>query len=198
MATGIIRRLSVAVVIDNQKIFSSSGDISYLPFSQENLNRFTDLVKQSIGYDMRRGDIVTLTNIAFRVPDELELLPEIPLWEQAWVLDVLKQVSAVLVVLFIIFGVLRPTMRGLVAKDKPLEIKDENGVPMAIRYDEEGNPVAVKDASQSTIGADGEDLLLLESPQSYEKRLEYVQKLVDDDPKLVAQVIKTWVGADGR
>jgi flagellar M-ring protein FliF len=26
----------------------------------------------------------------------------------------------------------------------------------------------------------------LESPQSYEKRLEYVQKLVDDDPKLVA------------
>lgn len=196
LATGVIRRLSVAVVIDNQKIFTSSGDISYLPFSQENLNRFTDLVKQSIGYDMRRGDIVTLTNIAFRVPDELEFLPEIPLWEQAWVLDILKQIAAVLVVLFIIFGVLRPTMRGLVAKDKPLEIKDENGVPMAISYDEEGNPVAIKDTSQSTIGEDGEDLLLLESPQSYEKRLEYVQKLVEDDPKLVAQVIKTWVGSD--
>ena len=196
LATGVIRRLSVAVVIDNQKIFSDTGDISYLPFSQENLNRFTDLVKQSIGYDMRRGDIVTLTNIAFRIPDELEALPGIPLWEQTWVLDLLKQAAAVLVVLFIIFGVLRPTMRGLVAKEKPLELKDENGVPIAVRYDEEGNAIAIKDTSQSGIGADSEDLLLLESPQSYEKRLEYVQKLVDDDPKLVAQVIKTWVGSD--
>lgn len=198
LATGVIRRLSVAVVIDNQKIFSATGDVSYLPFSQENLSRFTDLVKQSIGYDMRRGDIVTLTNIAFRVPDELEFLPEIPLWEQAWLLDILKQLAAVLVVLFIIFGVLRPTMRGLVAKDKPLELKDENGDPIAVRYDEAGNPVAIADSSQSAIGADGEDLLLLESPQSYEKRLEYVQKLVDDDPKLVAQVIKTWVSPDGK
>ena len=196
LATGIIRRLSVAVVIDNQKIFSSTGDVNYLPFSQENLNRFTDLVKQSIGYDMRRGDIVTLTNIAFRIPDELEMLPEIPLWEQSWLLNLLKQVAAVLVVLFIIFGVLRPTMRGLVAKDKPLEIKDENGDPIAVRYDNDGNAIAIKDDSQSNIGADGEDLLLLESPQSYEKRLEYVQKLVDDDPKLVAQVIKTWVSSD--
>ncbi len=196
LATGVIRRLSVAVVIDNQKLFSNTGNVNYLPFSQENLNRFTDLVKQSIGYDMRRGDIVTLTNIAFRTPDELEILPEIPLWEQSWLLDLLKQVAAVLVVLFIIFGVLRPTMRGLVAKDKPLEIKDENGAPIAVRYDGDGNAIAIKGDSQSNVGADGEDLLLLESPQSYEKRLEYVQKLVDDDPKLVAQVIKTWVSSD--
>jgi len=198
LASGVIRRLSVAVVIDNQKIFSESGEVSYFPFSQENLGRFTDLVKQSIGYDMRRGDVVTLTNIAFRVPDELEILPEIPLWEQAWVLDILKQIAAVLVVLFIIFGVLRPTMRGLVAKDKPLEILDEDGVPIAVKYDEEGNPVVLKKGDQASIGEEGEDLLLLEAPQSYEKRLEYVQKLVDDDPKLVAQVIKTWVGPDGK
>jgi flagellar M-ring protein FliF len=39
--------------------------------------------------------------------------------------------------------------------------------------------------------------LLLEAPQSYEKRLEYVQKLIDEDPKLVAQVIKTWLKEDG-
>ena len=38
-----------------------------------------------------------------------------------------------------------------------------------------------------------EDLLLIDVPHGYEKRLEYLQRVVDNDPKLVAQVIKRWV-----
>jgi flagellar M-ring protein FliF len=67
---------------------------------------------------------------------------------------------------------------------------DENGKPVAVRVDEETGEVL-------GITAGAEDLLLLEAPQSYEKRLEYVQKLIDEDPKLVAQVIKTWLKDDG-
>jgi flagellar M-ring protein FliF len=205
LASGAVRRLSVAVVVDNKQILAADGSVTSLPFSTEDINRLTELVKRAIGYDMRRGDEVVLTNAAFRAPDDLEALPEEPLWEQAWFVDLLKQLAAALVVLFILFGVLRPTMRGLVAKEVEEEsaeesenLLDENGVPVAVRYDEAGNPIpgqADEEGFELTSGA--EDLLLLEAPQSYEKRLEYVKKLVDEDPKLVSQIIKTWVTPDG-
>lgn len=201
LASGIVRRLSVAVVIDNQRVLTEGGVVSSLPFAQEDLNRLTELVKRAIGYDMRRGDEVTLTNAAFRVPDELEALPDQPLWEQAWFMDLMKQFAAALVVLFILFGVLRPTMRGLVAKEAEEELEEETeekGIPVAVRYDEEGNPIPLEPGEEGyALTSGAEDLLLLESPQSYEKRLEYVKKLVDEDPKLVAQIIKTWVMPDG-
>jgi len=199
LASGVIRRLSIAVVIDNKKVLTKEGVVNYLPFAQEDLSRFSELVKRSIGYDMRRGDEVTLANIAFRLPDALEMLPEQPLWEQTWFLDLLKQLAAALVLLFIIFGVLRPTMRGLVTKEQEFEL-DENGVLVPILYDEEGNRlerVSEKDTEED-LPEEEQDILLLESPKSYEKRLEYVRKLVDDNPKLVAQVIKTWVRPNGR
>ena len=206
LASGIVRRLSVAVVIDDKRILAADGSVSTLPFSQEDLNRLTELVKRAIGYDMRRGDEVMLTNAAFRVPDQLEALPVEPLWEQSWFITLMKQLAAALVVLFIVFGVLRPTMRGLVAKEeeesegKTEMVLDENGIPVAVpvRYDEEGKPIPVPvDDDGHLISTETEDLLLLEAPQSYEKRLEYVKKLVDEDPKLVAQVLKGWIGQDG-
>jgi flagellar M-ring protein FliF len=205
LASGVVRRLSVAVVIDDKRILATDGSVSTLPFAQEDLNRLTELVKRAIGYNMRRGDEVTLTNAAFRVPDKLEALPAEPLWEQSWFLTLMKQLAAALVVLFIVFGVLRPTMRGLVAKEeeepeKEAEIVlDENGIPVAVpvRYDEEGNPIPVPvDNEGHLMSSETEDLLLLEAPQSYEKRLEYVKKLVDEDPKLVAQVLKGWMAQD--
>lgn len=151
LASGAVRRLSVAVVIDNKQILAADGSATSLPFSTEDINRLTELVKRAIGYDMRRGDEVVLTNAAFRAPDALEALPAEPLWEQAWFIDLMKQLAAALVVLFILFGVLRPTMRGLVAKEEEEEpgqeietILDENGVPVAVRYDEEGNAIPVQ------------------------------------------------------
>lgn len=205
LASGAVRRLSVAVVIDNKQIVAADGSVTRLPFATEDINRLTELVKRAIGYDMRRGDEVVLTNAAFRVPDALEDLPSEPLWEQAWFINLMKQLAAALVVLFILFGVLRPTMRGLVAKEEEEEagqeidtVLDENGVPVAVRYDEEGNPIPVQaDEEGYELTSGAEDLLLLEAPQSYEKRLEYVKKLVDEDPKLVSQIIKTWVAPDG-
>jgi flagellar M-ring protein FliF len=164
---------------------------------------------QAVGFDSSRGDQVTVTNVAFRIPDELEALPEIPLWEQTWVLNAAKLVIAVLVVLFLILGVLRPTMRGLVARDEEVKALldahaeaesiggtvrfDKDGKPMAVRVNEEGEPVA---DTESGISAGAEDLLLLDAPQGYEKRLEYIQKLIDEDPQLVSQTIKTWLKAD--
>lgn len=212
-----LRRLSVAVVVDNRQIKQGDTWVSQ-PYSQEEILRFTDLVKQAVGFSASRGDQVTVTNAAFRVIDDQGAVSP-AVWDQPWFMDVMKQVMAALVVLFLVFGVLRPTMRGLVARSeeeqKAAALAAAEAAAAAIggvvKYDENGNPVAVPIAEpeepaaeeeaeeeQLALTQEVEDLLLLESPQSYEKRLEYVRKLVDEDPKLVALVVKLWIQDDGK
>jgi flagellar M-ring protein FliF len=207
LATGALRRLSVAVVVDDKHVVIE-GNAAQQPYSQEELNQMRDLVKQAVGYDSSRGDQVTVTNVAFKAPEALEDMAE-PFWEKPWFLDILKLVLAAAVVMLLILKVLRPAFATLIGKDeKEEQLKalekaqmDAEAIGGVVRFDENGKPVAVRVDEETGevlgITAGAEDLLLLEAPQSYEKRLEYVQKLIDEDPKLVAQVIKTWLKDDG-
>lgn len=209
LATGVLRRLSVAVVIDDKKVQLEDGAFNTQAYAQEDVNQIRELVMQAVGFSSSRGDQVTVTNVAFRIPDELEALPDIPLWEQGWFLDAAKQLTAVLVVLFLIFGVLRPTMRGLVARDEEVKAlidahAEADAIGGTVRFDKEGKPIAVpvEGGEVGVAGVDSglsssvEDLLLLDAPQSYEKRLEYIQKLIDEDPQLVGQILKGWLKSD--
>lgn len=204
LAAGTIRRLSVAVVIDDQYLAAEDGIITRVPFSPEDIKRLTELVKRSVGYDATRGDEVTLSNTTFRAPAEIEALPGEAIWDQTWFISLMKLLAALIVILFLVFGVWRPIMNRLMNKDqgklKGLDtLLDQNGQPVTVRYDDEGNPVIIRDNEDPTfsLSSETEDLLLLEAPQNYEKRLEYVKKIVDEDPKFVAQVIKSWVTSDG-
>jgi flagellar M-ring protein FliF len=204
LATGLLRRLSVAVVVDDRHIAQTDGKIKAQPYTPEDINRFSDLVKQAVGFDSARGDQVTVTNVAFKIPEELEALPEISVWEQGWFLDLMKQVAAVLAVLFLLFGVLRPTMRSLSGREKEdkkvdaLAEEQANAEATGVvnyNYNQEGVPVATPALQQvqPELPTHMEDLLLIDVPHGYERRLEYLQRVVDNDPKLVAQVIKRWV-----
>ncbi len=210
LATGELRRLSVAVVVDNKKILQPDNASASQPYSQEDINQMTALVKQAVGFDSARGDQVTVTNVAFRAVEDLEPLPELMIWEQSWFRDALKQLVAVAVVLFLIFGVLRPTLRGLVSRQEEetlaaelAKVREEaEAIGGVVKFNDDGKPVAVPVGPGGTpkleaLSGSAEDLLLLDAPQSYEKRLEYVRKLIDEDPKLVAQVMKEWLKDDG-
>lgn len=198
MATGSLRRLSVAVVVDDKRITQADGKVTAQPYKPEEITRFTDLVKQAVGFDNARGDQVTVTNVAFKAPEAPEALPEPPLWKQDWVLNLAKQVSAVLVVLFILLGVLRPTMRNLAGMKKTAPVTEEElrAALGELVYDQNGKPVAsLNHQQQGTLALphDIEDLLLVDVPPTYGRRLEYLQSVVDKDPQLVAQVLKRWV-----
>ena len=70
------------------------------------------------------------------------------------------------------------------------------GGVVSYNYNQDGIPVAalgLQQQAQAELPNQMEDLLLIDVPHNYEKRLEYLQKVVDNDPKLVAQVIKRWV-----
>ncbi len=203
LATGVLRRLSVAVVVDDQHTIQEDGKVTPKPYTPEDISRFSDLVKQAVGFDSARGDQVTVNNVAFKIPDALEALPEIPMWKQGWFFDVMKQVGAGLAVILLIFFVLRPVMRSLagstLVEQEAQSLKEQQALIAAGGHlDPLGLPEATLAPGLGRQGSEAlpihmDDLLLIDVPHSYEARLEYLQRVVDNDPKLVAQVIKRWV-----
>jgi flagellar M-ring protein FliF len=198
-ATGLIHRLSVAVVVDDQRIAQADGKVTNQPYKPEDITRFTDLVKQAVGFDNTRGDQVTVSNVAFKAPEVLEALPAIPLWEQPWFLNLMKQLAALLAVLFILFGVLRPTMRNLSGVNevkKAAALAEASTATTGELMADGKTPVAAlgsQQAGQAALPNHIDDLLLADVPHSYGKRLEFLQNTVDKDPQLVAQILKRWV-----
>ncbi len=110
-----LRRLSVAVVVDDITTVGEDGTVSVRERTPEEIERLTELVREAIGFDSRRGDSVRVMNSSFLSPEPVADLPEVPIWEQGWFIDIVKQVGGLLLVLILIFFVLKPTMKRLTA-----------------------------------------------------------------------------------
>lgn len=177
---GRIRRLNVAVVVDDKTKVDKAGKITRTPLTAEEMTRIKTLVENAIGYNKERGDSVDVVNSSFAQPEPVEKLPEPGLLDQAWFWQVVKQVLGGLFVLLMIFGVLRPILRSLSKAAPPQSLMGAG--QMAIGPN--GEPI-------QAAGADG---LSLPSPlQTYEDKMNVVQNMAGNDPKRVAQVVKTWV-----
>jgi flagellar M-ring protein FliF len=65
----VIRRLSVAVILDHKTVDSKTKDgkvaTTAVPRTQEDLNAYRDLVLAAVGYNQQRGDVVTIENVPF-------------------------------------------------------------------------------------------------------------------------------------
>jgi flagellar M-ring protein FliF len=72
----MIRKLSVAVILDNKTVDSKTKDgkvtTTAEPRSQEELNKYRDLVMATVGYNQQRGDVVTIENVPFYKEHKLE------------------------------------------------------------------------------------------------------------------------------
>ena len=197
LSSGRVKRITVAVVIDNKQgaVTAEGGASASEPYSDEDVAKFTVLVKEAVGFNALRGDSVTITNLAFRQPDVPVALPEVPLWEQAWVLDAAKQVVGGVFALILIFFVLRPTIKTLLEKPTAAGLPASGqGTQMTPSGAMATEGRASQSAGERSLELESdEELMMLEAPKSYEQRLEMAQKIAGEDPKRVAQVMKTWI-----
>jgi len=108
-APGNVRRLSVAVVLDHQERPNAEGVLERGPLSEEELARITALVREAVGFDAERGDSVNVINASFRPVEMPEPLPEPPVWQEPWVMDLTKTLLAVIMVVVLALTVVRPS-----------------------------------------------------------------------------------------
>jgi flagellar M-ring protein FliF len=187
VAPGAVRKLSVAVLIDERHSLDAEGNVITTALTEPEMTRINALVMDAIGFNQARGDSLNVVNAPFIVPAIVEALPDLPIWEQTWVWDVAKQALGGLLVLFLIFGVIRPAFKDLnkihVADNK--QNADVNG---------QGTPSTQQ---RATASSSGDDIAKITTGSAeMEEQLNNVRSLVQQDPALVAQVVKNWSASD--
>ncbi len=191
VATGAIQRLSIAVVVDDRTVLNEEGVAVRESRTPEEIERLTALVREAVGYNAQRGDTVNVVNAPFTGPEVVDV-PEPPLWQQPLVQEWAGKGLAVVAFLLFILLVLRPLLRNL-ASIRPQQAA---GVPVP------ADGVLALPEAEGELGEDrlsltgGVDAVKLPAPGAYEQNIDMVKKVVKEDPKLVAQVVKTWVAND--
>lgn len=172
---GQLRKLSVAVVLDDLQKTDAGGTTTTTPITQADLDRYTNLVKQAIGFDEARGDKVNVMNASFKIDaPSTEEDTSVPFYSQPWFKDVGKQVVGVVLVLLLLFMVVRPVMRSLTT------VSVSTPVGGGVLGELAGDRVSIGG------GAGG----------SIEQQVAAARNLVGQDPKRAAAVVKDWVAAD--
>ena len=176
--TGALKRLSAAIVVNNRKVppAKPGGKETSAPLSPEEITQVNNLVKEAIGFSKDRGDSINVVNAVF-TPPTIEKLPDVPLWKEPENVAVAKEIGRygllALVVLFVVFGVLKPIMRQLMPPPPVVEEKTE----------EELAEDALDDGTTKALPA---------PPGTLEK----ARALAKQDPRIVANVVRNWVNRD--
>ena len=186
---GRIKRLSVALAVDDMKVVDpQTGEVSYEPWPEQELQRLTMLVRDAVGYSAARGDSVTVMNTAFAAEEQIEF--EAPaFWEQPWFWDLMKQVLAGLVILVLVLGLLRPTLKSLSGGGRSERRGDSDDGYDGLDGIEGGD--ALREAMHSQ-----DDLLLPGATDSYDRQLNALKGPIAEDPARVSQVMRQWVNVD--
>ncbi|KAF1688330.1 flagellar basal-body MS-ring/collar protein FliF [Pseudoxanthomonas taiwanensis] len=186
---GRIRRVTAAVVVDHVPRPGPDGKPKLQPLSDQELKRVEDLVRQAVGFDAGRGDMVSVVNAPF-VREQQEL-PAPPWWENPQLRDILRVAVGALVVLLLAFGVLRPAIRQIVSPEKPRKEEPE-------ALEQQTAEVSLVEDEVPELAEDTAQLTQAPPPaltsDSYEDRLRAAREAVRADSKRVAQVVREWLG----
>ena len=186
---GAIKRLTVAVLVNEISQTAPDGTVTSTPRSEDELAALQELVASAVGLDPERGDVLTLRSLPFEtvVPAGTEGLPT-----TGWALDVMQLIQvAVLAVVALILGlfVVRPILASAHAPvPPPLEIA---------RQPEEGfgdlsNPPMATAISDDTvgdimIGDMGEPMGADQDPVGRLRRM-----IADREPETL-QILQDWI-----
>ena len=182
-ATGTLRRLNAAVVVNHRVVTDAKGKTTSTPLSGEEMEKITALVQESLGFNKERGDSVRVINAPFRVepPPQVE---SIPLHQQPWLLDLLRAAAAplalVLVALVVVFKLIRPALTA---------VTQAPAAPVGSRLD----VVAGNDPSAALAPSAAPPALI--GPPLNDK-LESARAFAQQNPAAVAQIVKGWVGGE--
>jgi flagellar M-ring protein FliF len=179
-AVGQVKRLSAAVVINHRSSTDPKGKTVSVPLTDKEIEQLTALVQQGIGFNGERGDQVKVINAPFRA-DPVPPADATPLWQQPWLVDLLKSTAAPLALgllgLAIVFALLKPAMKAMFAPPSPPPGGQVNEVV--------GGDTPLDPAAPPALEGPGANL-----------RLEAARKLAKENPAAVANIVRGWVNGE--
>jgi flagellar M-ring protein FliF len=159
---------------------------TFRALTAEELVQVEKLVREAVGFDEKRGDTVSVMNAPFARVEPLAIVEE-PIWKRPEMREYTRLGLGTLVVLFLVFGVLRPLLRNLTS---PPRVEAE-----LLAADERDNlteeeRAALEGPEGSNSDGEGRELVPL---TEHEQRMAAIRNAAQSDPRRVAVVIKSWV-----
>ena len=190
-ATGTIKRLNAAVVINHRTTTDAKGKTSTQAIPQEELDKLTALVQETIGFDQQRGDSVKVVNTPFQVVKEEP--DNTPIWQRPETVDVLRTLAVpgalTLAALIVVFGAIRPAIRA--ARPEPAP-EAEQAKLNAVVDDDNELPGMSELPPGMVRGPDGQPVPALEAPMA-DARLESAKALAKENPAAMATLVRSWM-----
>ncbi len=186
---GILHRLSVAIALREGS----------RKFSRAEIASIETLVRGAVGADQARGDVIAISARSFAVtPDEVVTSKW---WEASWVSTLARNISALMVVALLIFGVARPLLKRRAA------MLDERSATVKAAVSTRNIPANVSPAVRGEIAAalanealrDSSKMVtldMIEATPGYTNRAELIRNFVRQDPDRAALVVRDLIRAD--
>jgi flagellar M-ring protein FliF len=172
-AMGGIKRLNVAVVVNNMPVIDKAGKVTYRPLTAAEKQQINDLAMQAMGFNKERGDSLTVVNSSF-ADEPVEVMPEVPMWKKPETIeygkDALRFIVGLVVLLLIYKKALKPILNKLMTP-----------TPKMLEPPPSQEAIAIMSNDQAAIVV-----------SASEKKLGAARQLAKDNPRMVANVVSTW------
>ena len=170
-ATGSLRRMSAAVVINHRRTVDPEGKASLVAIDPKEIEQIQALVREAIGFNKDRGDALNVLNTPFTTEEPAKAI-EVPLWKDPEMLSLARsiglQAGLLLLGLLAIFGIIRPALKAA-----------RTPAPSAGLSTVVANEINLPPPNSATAPSGGpqEDLI----------------RMARDNPATVANVVRSWV-----
>lgn len=184
---GGVKRLNVAVVVNNIPVVGKDGKVTYRPLTAAEKTQINDLAMQAMGYNKERGDALTIVNSVFAA-EITEPVAPIPMWKQPEVVEYGKDALRFIIGLVVLVMMYKKLVKPMFEKLMNNEIKH---VTQTLLPNGEDAVVTLGEGSaDGAAGAAGQPRGL--PPPAYEMNLELAKQLAKDNPKMVASMVANW------
>lgn len=207
---GHITKLSAAVLVEGHRIVED-GFEKYVPYPEQDIEKFKKLVQTAIGYSEDRGDTVEIIDMAF-AQIEQEDTPEPPMFTKDDYFRLGEYGLTFLAIMLIFFMVIKPIIKAAV----PSSEKNEE---IELAMSTAGEPIMSPDGNQMTMAQaqaagvtniapvapapqvgtiPGESLIDLDKVEGQvkESSIKKVIEILDEFPEESVNVIRSWMAAD--
>lgn len=199
-SVGNVERLTVGVMVDGQHVDAGEAPAAadgeevkaveklYQPLSAEMLRQIENLVKQSVGFDETRGDVVTVENIRFFDTQEIEV-EEGEAWKTMLVEAMPYTRGAVMLLLVLLL--VKPLINFLV---KPSDAQVDLSRLLPTGIDELEAELNAERNKMTTMPKNTEPEVDIEEVESL---LAENSRLVRENPQQAALLIRYWLNESG-
>jgi flagellar M-ring protein FliF len=193
---GRVNRISVAVLVDGSYTKNEKGEMVYKERTKEQLDRIATLVRSAIGFDQKRGDQVEVVNLKFADPPVV-----VPPAEPAGLLgmvqftkdDVMYVIELAVMMLLglcVMFMVIRPLVRRILASEPVPASAEPAGVPAL--PDPSAQPAGQNLVPGGSATAQLIDVAQVQG-QVHAQSVHRVGELAERNPSETASIIRQWL-----